>query len=76
MEIYRAIKAVLNGEAEPETLGPSRPHDLAMPVYLKARSILKMPKEERSKEIDRHAERIAELIRAEMIRLHKLSAKK
>ncbi|MNQ24560.1 hypothetical protein D3C85_377560 [compost metagenome] len=63
---------VLNGEAEPESLGPPWQADIGLPIYQKACQILDMPKEKRSKEIDRHAPRIAELIRAEMIRLHRL----
>lgn len=70
--IYQRIVGVLEGKAEPETLGPYWQHDLAMPVYHMACKLLDMPKEQRARVTATLPPRILELCRAEAVRLSTL----
>ena len=72
-QIADLISSVLAGEDPPEALGPSWRHDLAMPIYERARAILAMPKAERRAEIEKHAPAIKSLVASEVTRLYNLA---
>lgn len=71
-QIAELIADVLDGKAEPEQLGPSWPHDLAMPIYEKACQVLDMPREKRRAEIEAQPKRISDLLALEVKRLYLL----
>lgn len=70
--IYDKITAVLRGEIEPEELGPSWAADIAMPIYLEASRILGMHFSHRAEVIDEKPERIKQILKDEIIRIHSM----
>lgn len=71
-KIADLIALVLSGRREPEALGPSWRHDLAMPIYERSCQILSMPRERRRKEIESHPDEIHKLLADEVKRLYRL----
>lgn len=69
MSIHDQIKSVLNGECDPESLGPYWRFDLALPIYKTACKLLDMPKDQRQQLTDHIPPRILDLCRAEAKRL-------
>lgn len=71
------IVDVLEGRAEPETLGPYWRHDIALPLYELACQILRMPHAQRREEINKRAASIVPHIEEEVKRIHAIrSARK
>lgn len=70
--IYGRIMDVLNGKAEPESLGPTWRHTMSWHSYKEAERILAIKFVWRKDELAKLSPRFRELVEAEMIRLHRL----
>lgn len=68
--IYTQLAKVMAGNAHPESLGPEWARTVSFPVYLLAVSVLDALRPHRAAIMDDMPERIGELVRAEVIRLH------
>ena len=71
-QLYRLIKEILQGKAEPEQLGPTWRNTMSWHAYLEAERILGIYHPWRRGELDKLLPWMREMVEAEMIKLHKL----
>lgn len=69
---YRKISLVLNGDASYDSLDDAQKSAIRFPIYLKACAILAMYKAHRQEEIDRCVPELKEMLKAEIVRIHRL----
>lgn len=71
VKAYDRLLLVLRGELEPEALGKYWEHTISFPIYQKACQLLALPRHVRLERADQLPARIAELVKLEMIRVHR-----
>ncbi len=71
-ECYRKIALVLNGDAPYDSLDDAQKSAIRFPIYLKACAILAMYKAHRQEEIERCVPELKEMLKAEIVRIHRL----
>lgn len=70
-DCYRKISLVLNGDASYDSLDDAQKSAIRFPIYLKACAILAMYKAHRKEEIDRCVPDLKEMLKAEIVRIHR-----
>lgn len=71
-ECYRKISLVLNGDASYDSLDDAQKSAIRFPIYLKACAILALYKAHRQEEIDRCPTQLKEMLKQEIVRIHRL----
>lgn len=71
-QIAELIMRVLNGDSQPEELGPCWRADLMIPIRDRAIKILELPIRERASAIESHCPAVAGLLKAEVTRIHRI----
>lgn len=71
-ECYRKIQLVLAGDAPYDSLDDAQKSAIRFPIYLKACAILALYKGHRQEEIDRCPVQLKEMLKQEIVRIHRL----
>lgn len=71
-ECYRKISLVLSGDASYDSLDDAQKSAIRFPIYLKACAILGMYKAHRQEEIDQCVPELKDMLKQEIVRIHRL----
>ena len=72
MKATEKISAVLTGKMDYQDLSEAEQSAIRLPIYHIAVEILSLPRQRRASAIDQQPATIQDLLKAEIIRLHKL----